>query len=205
VRRPHAGARRRPHRREGQVAAFSTDRSIPLLGFQRGLNTLLPPSIAVTAAAEVAPDFDPRRHASGKLYRYRIWNAEPRSPIRARFAWHLATPLDAAAMQAASPPLVGEHDFSAFRAADCERRSTVRLLRRLDVTRDGDLITIDVEATAFLKNMVRIIAGTLVDAGKGRTTPDDVRAILASRDRTRAGPTAPPHGLTLVRVDFDPR
>jgi tRNA pseudouridine38-40 synthase len=186
----------------GQVACFDTDATIPLVGFRRGLNQLLPRSIAVVAAAEAPPDFDARRSARGKLYRYSIWNADSRSARHDRFTWHLPRPLDLARMRAACAPLIGRHDFAAFRAADCERKTTTRTLRRLDVTRTGDLVDVDVEADAFLKNMVRILAGTLAEAGLGKVTADDVARALASRDRKLSGPTAPPWGLTLVRVNY---
>jgi tRNA pseudouridine38-40 synthase len=188
----------------GQVAAFSTEKAIPLVGFARGLNTLLPPSIAVVAADEVPLDFDPRRHARGKLYRYRIWNAEARSPLEARTSWHLGRPvLDEAAMQAAARPLVGQHDFRAFRAADCDRKNTVRRVTRLEVRRDGPLVVVEAEADAVLKNMVRIVVGTLAEAGRGRLGEADVASILAGGDRRRAGPTAPPEGLALVHVHYE--
>jgi tRNA pseudouridine38-40 synthase len=186
----------------GQVACFDTEATIPLVGFRRGLNQILPRAISVVAAVEAHPEFDPRRWARGKLYRYSIWNADARSPRHQRFAWHLARPLDVAAMRAAARPLVGRHDFAAFRAADCESQTTVRTLRRLDVTRSGDVVEIEVEADAFLKNMVRILTGTLTDAGVGKLGPADIERLLGSGDRTLAGPTAPPWGLTLVRVNY---
>lgn len=187
----------------GQVAAFTTRSRLSLVELRRGLNALLPRSIAVCAVDEVPRAFDPRRDACGKLYRYQVWNAEARSPLLARTSWHVRHPLDAVAMQAAANLLVGEHDFSAFRAADCERRNPVRLMRRLEILRQGHRLNIETEATAFLKHMVRIIVGTLVDVGRGYLPAAAVGEILASRDRTRAGPTAPPLGLQLVRVDYD--
>lgn len=186
----------------GQVASFYTEANIPPHGWRKGLNSLLPPDIAVRDAVEVGLDFDARRHARGKLYRYTIYNHETRSPLGARQAWHVRTRLDEAAMAAAAESLVGQHDFRAFRAADCERLSTVRDLSRLAVRRDGDWVTIDVQATAFLKHMVRIIAGTLVAAGHHSLGPSDVVAIRDGGDRTRAGVTAPPHGLCLVEVYY---
>jgi tRNA pseudouridine38-40 synthase len=184
----------------GQVAAFSTEAPIPTLGFVRGLNTALPRSIAIVSCEDVAAGFEPRRWSRGKHYRYQIWNREARAALLDRYAWHVHPPLDDAAMRAAAAHLVGEHDFSAFRAADCDRRNPVRILRRLDVARDGDLITIDVEGTAFLKHMVRVIVGTLADVGRGKKTPAEVAAIIAGKERKRAGRTAPAHGLTMVRV-----
>jgi tRNA pseudouridine38-40 synthase len=187
----------------GQVAHFDTESTIPIVGFRRGMNALLPRTIAVVSLEEAAPDFDARFSASGKLYRYQIWNADSRSPIRDRFVWHQPRRLDAIAMQAAARPLIGRHDFNAFRAADCERKTTVRQISRLDVKREGDLIGIEVEADAFLKNMVRILVGTLTVAGFNKLDARGIERLLASRDRTQGGPTAPPQGLTLVRVDYE--
>lgn len=188
----------------GQVAAFSTATTIPALGFLRGINAILPRDVAVVAAAEAEPGFDPRRLARGKIYRYTFWNHPIRSPIHERWSWHIRAPLDVDSMTAAGALLVGEHDFSAFRAADCERTNTVRVMRRVEVARRGPLVDLDVEATAFLKNMVRVIAGTLYAVGRGETTPEEVGRILLSRDRTRAGMTAPAQGLCLLEVLFSP-
>lgn len=189
---------------EGQVAAVDLDDAItvPALGFQRGLNAHLPPDIAVLSVQDAAPGFNPRRAARGKLYRYRIWNHDTRSPLHGRYTWHVRGFLDMERMREGAALLQGEHDFRGFRAADCERRTTRRLLRRVDARRQGALITVDVEGTAFLKHMVRILTGTLVQLAQGRLTLDEVRAVLEHGDRTRAGVTAPAQGLTLVRVDL---
>ncbi len=187
---------------DGQVAHAEIESNIPVGGFLRGLNANLPPDIAVLHVDDAPPEFDARRAARGKVYRYQIWNHLLRSPRRRRDVWHLLAPLDTDAMRAVAAVFVGEHDFRGFRASDCERRSTVRVMRAFDVTRQGALVTCEVEGTAFLKNMVRIMVGTLVAAGRGKLGPDDVRALLLSGDRTRAGVTAPACGLTLVRVIY---
>jgi len=186
----------------GQVANFALEANIPTIGLLRGLNSLLPPDVALLDVAEAPADFDARFSARGKLYRYELWNHLVRSPLRARTSWHCRGAIELDVMRAAASALVGQHDFRAFRAADCERRTTVRVVRRLDVTRAGELLSFEVEATAFLKNMVRILVGTLVDVGRGRLAPDIVPAMLATGDRTIGGVTAPPQGLTLMRVDY---
>jgi tRNA pseudouridine38-40 synthase len=187
---------------EGQVASARVEARIPSGGFLRGLNAHLPPDIAVRELADVPENFDARRSARGKVYRYLIWNHLVRSPHRARWSWHLRAPLDSHALREAAAAFIGQHDFRGFRAADCERRSTVRLIRSFTVVRDGALITCEVEGTAFLKNMVRIMIGTLVAAGRHRLDAGAIRALLAAGDRSKAGVTAPAHGLTLVRVIY---
>jgi tRNA pseudouridine38-40 synthase len=187
----------------GQVAAFVTTSTIPLFGFVRGLNTALPRSIAIVSAETAPIFFDPRRWASGKHYVYQVWNRDTRAALVDRFAWHIHHPLALAPMQAAAEILVGEHDFSAFRAADCDRKNPVRTMRRLEVSRTGEggaMLRFDLEATAFLKHMVRAIVGTLVDVGLGRRTPASMATLLASKDRRLGGRTAPPHGLCLEEV-----
>lgn len=196
-----------------QVVSFRHERVVPERALIHGSNHYLPKSVAVVAAEVVAEDFDARFSASGKLYRYQIWNAAVRSPQHQVNHCHVAQPLDIAAMQAAAACLIGRHDFRAFRAADCERRTTVRLMRRIDITRhvptaalpEQAVVHIEVSATAFLKNMVRILSGTLIQVGKGRMTAQQVAEALEKGDRTLAGPTAPAHGLTLIAVEYGPR
>jgi tRNA pseudouridine38-40 synthase len=188
----------------GQVAHFDTDGRIPLHGFRLGLNSHLPPSIAVVAADEVAADFHARFSAVGKHYRYAILTRSSRSPIQARFAWHRAGPrLDLGAMRDAARHLVGERDFSAMRAAGCTARTATRRVDQIAIGEPSPgRLELDVRGNAFLRNMVRIMVGTLVDVGEGRFTPAQVGEIMASRDRTRAGQTAPAHGLCLVEVMY---
>jgi len=188
----------------GQVAHFDAPEGtrVPLHGYHRGLNAVLPRSIAIRDVQTAADDFDARFSARGKLYRYSIWTGPTRAPMRDRYVWHLRRPIDVARMQSAADLLVGRHDFNAFRAADCERKTTVRTISRLAVARSAELVTIEVEAEAFLKNMVRILVGTLCEVGWGKRPPADVQRILDGRDRRQAGITAPAQGLALVRVDY---
>lgn len=187
---------------EGQVAHLGLRSRIPVQGFLRGLNTILPSDVAVIDVAEVSPTFDARFSARGKVYRYRVWNHFVRSPKHARTSWHVRAQLDLEAMRTAARALCGEHDFSGFRASDCDRRNTVRVIRRFEISRQGAIVDIEVEATAFLKNMVRILAGTMVDVGRGRLDLPRVHRALEGGDRTAGGVTAPACGLTLVRVIY---
>ncbi|MFN7135843.1 MAG: tRNA pseudouridine synthase A, partial [Myxococcales bacterium] len=177
---------------------------IPLKAFVAGVNSLLPDDIAVRAAEERAPGFDARRSARGKIYRYRILNRPTRSPLWRRYAWEVFRPLDIDAMRQAAAALVGRHDFAAFRASDCAAKSTVREIRRIELRQTGELLEVELEATAFLKHMVRNIVGTLVEVGLGKRQAGQLAGILAGRDRTRAGITAPAHGLCLVQVFYPP-
>lgn len=187
----------------GQVCSFPEERPLPAVAYVKGMNALLPDDVAVVAAAAEPDGFDARRSARGKRYRYRIENRETRFPIGRAYAWQLFRPLDAAAMRAAAPVLVGRHDFAAFRAGDCEAHHAVRDLGRLDVVGDGrGTVEVVVEATAFVKHMVRNLVGTLVQVGIGKRPPGWVAEVLAGRDRTRAGPTAPPQGLVLEEVFY---
>jgi tRNA pseudouridine38-40 synthase len=185
----------------GQVVGFSTSRALPVKAYAVGLNGHLPADVAVVAAEEVPEAFDPRRWSLGKRYRYSINNRRGRSPLRRRTHWEVFAPLDVEAMRAGARALVGRHDFSAFRASDCQARHPVREVRAVTIAGEaGGALEVEVEGTAFLKHMVRNIVGTLVEVGKGKQSVEWVAEVLASRDRTRAGQTAPAHGLCLVEV-----
>lgn len=187
----------------GQVAAFKTERPIPVHGVRRGLNSNLPDAIAIRDAVEVPEDFHPRFSATGKHYRYTILTRPDRSPRWRNRAWHHSEPLDAYAMQAASRHLLGEHDFSSFRAAGCTAKTATRRIDSVTVTRAGtELLEVDIRGNAFLRQMVRIIVGTLVEVGEGKRPAAQVGEILAARDRTIAGITAPAHGLELMEVSY---
>jgi tRNA pseudouridine38-40 synthase len=186
----------------GQVANFHTLSTMTPQAFLRALNSVLPPTIAVTGADEVDAAFDAQFSAVSKLYRYRVFNSCARSPFELLRAWHVNTRLDIDLISYCASIILGTHDFSSFRAAGCVARLPVRTVSRCEVTRDGDIIGFELEANGFLRHMVRNIVGTLVDVGRHRFSTDDFAAILAARDRTRAGIAAPPHGLYLVRVDY---
>ena len=176
----------------GQVATFHTERAIDVRELRKALNALTPSDVAVREVAPAPESFDARRSATSRVYGYRIWNT-----------WHVPRALDLRAMRAAAAVFVGKHDFSAFRAADCESESRIRRVLHSGFTETENLCTYRIQANAFLKHMVRTIVGTLVVVGSGEVAPDDVARILASRDRTQAGATAPPQGLCLVAVSYE--
>ena len=186
----------------GQVCSFEA-RALPLRAWTAGLNSLLPDDVACVRAEEAPSGFDARRWACGKRYIYSILQTPLRSPLERGRVWEIRRPLEVEPMRLAARALLGTHDFSAFRAADCPSRTTVREIRRLDILADGARVDVVVEATAFLKHMVRNIVGTLVEVAHGRR-PSSLTELLESRDRTRAGPTAPAHGLVLDEVFYLP-
>lgn len=188
-----------------QVAHFKTRSNLEPFEFKGGLNALLPADMSVLNVREAPLNFDARRSAKGKIYRYLILNRKERPAIDRHRVWHIRELLNIEAMRVAGEHLVGEHDFRSFRGQRCSAKTTVRKIRRIEIKRErGNLITIEVEATAFLRQMVRAIVGTLVEVGRGRWEPERVAKALMARDRRLAGPTAPPHGLYLVKVLYDP-
>ncbi len=164
---------------------------------------LRPHPVAVISCTVADDGFHARFSATGRAYRYRIVNRRAPLTVDRGLAWWVPSRLDAGAMDAAAQALVGAHDFSSFRAKICQAKSPEKTLDRLSVSRDGDEISIVAEARSFLHNQVRIMTGTLRLAGDGKVSPDDVAAILAARDRTMAGETAPPEGLYLMGVRYD--
>ncbi len=189
----------------GQACNFYTASRIPLERVPYALNANLPASIVVLTACEVPPEFHARYHATGKRYLYEISNRNMPSALRRHFSYHVAQPLDLGAMQLAANLLQGQHDFKAFQAAGSSVKTTVRHLHRLVVQeREAGRIFIWAEGDGFLYNMVRILVGTLLEVGLGRRVPAEMEAILASKDRSQAGPTAPAHGLCLEKVFYAP-
>ncbi len=188
----------------GQVVHFDTDAIRPDTAWVRGVNSHLPPSVAVRWAQPVSGDFHARFSARGRRYRYLLLNRAERPGLMARRVGWFHRPLDADAMLAAAGLLLGEHDFSAFRSIECQAKTPVKTLRRADVTRHGDLLVFDFEASAFLHHMVRNIVGALVYVGKGAHPPEWVGELMAGRDRARAAPTFEACGLYFAGVDYDP-
>lgn len=185
---------------KGQVIAFSWAGSVPGTQLGQAVGALLPRDVAIGPLHRVAADFDPRRAATRREYRYTIWTG-PRSPLRERYAYGLDERLDVEAMRVAARQLVGRHDFSAFgRVKD----SAVRTLYEVRLRRQGHLVTIDVMGDAFLRQMVRSIVAALIRIGMGRATSEDLASELRSPGRAFAGAVAPAHGLCLQRVAIGP-
>jgi tRNA pseudouridine38-40 synthase len=186
----------------GQVATFFCAQEPDLARVQRALNALTPDDLSIRDVEVVPDSFDARRDARSRVYEYRIFNRPTPSPFHLRYAWHLYDPLNVTSMRAALRCLEGEHDFSSFRAAGCEAAHPIRRVYRTSLAQNGDVLGYTIEATAFLRHMVRNIVGTLVEVGRGQRTPQSFADLMAVRDRTKAGPTAPAHGLFLVEVKY---
>jgi tRNA pseudouridine38-40 synthase len=187
----------------GQAAHVDLTKEWPPDTVRDALNAhLRPHPIAVILAERVADDFDARFLAIKRHYRYRIVNRRADLTLDHHRAWRVPRPLDAAAMHDAAQRLVGRHDFTTFRSTECQAKSPVKTLDRLDVTRDGDEVRVATMARSFLHNQVRSMVGSLVHVGEGKWSADDLAATLAARDRTACGQVAPPQGLYLVRVEY---
>ncbi len=186
----------------GQVASCSAEIRLDAAALRRALNALLPADIVVQEVADAPEEFDARRSARSKTYRYAVLRRAFPSALEGRHSLYVPYALDMEAMNAAARWVVGTHDFSAFRAGTCAAKTPVRTVSRAAWEAAGDLWHFEIAGNAFLQHMVRIIVGTLLEVGRGKRKPDDIPEILASCDRRRAGKTAPPHGLCLVRVEY---
>lgn len=187
-----------------QKVHFDTDCSIPPEKFPFVLNTMLPPDVRVHSGMEVPSDFHARFLSSGKTYTYRFLNSRHGSALYRNLCWHIPVPLDSSLMSASLPSLIGEHDFSAFQASGGTAKTTVRSLSLASLSVNDDWLTLTVSGNAFLYNMVRIIAGTLVEIGLRRLDPESFSRALESGNRLDLGMTAPPQGLELTEVRYPP-
>lgn len=186
----------------GQVGNFKTNSAIPPDRFKYALNSKLPEDISVIQSELVPDDFHSRYDAKGKIYRYTIYNGEIRNPIYNRYVYHVPVKLDFASMDKAKEYFLGSHDFKAFMASKSSVKSTVRTIKNISLDKKKDLIFLTVEGNGFLYNMVRIIAGTLVEVGLGKLQWQSIPHIIESKDRKRAGHTAPAQGLCLEKVYY---
>ena len=192
----------------GQVASFSLTNAIPADELHRALNGVLPEDVRVVGVDVVPMGFNAQFSARSKVYRYRIFNARVISPFERHYALHIPRTLNFDAMKAAATDLIGAHDFATFQAAGGNVLTSVRTITRSDwsdkpLEGGGRLLTYEIEGSGFLKYMVRNIIGTLIEVADGRRPAGSMHDLLSTRDRSLAGPTAPPHGLYLVRVDYD--
>lgn len=186
----------------GQVAAAQLPRDFEPADLKRALNALLPADIAVNAAEGAADNFDPRRDARSRVYEYRVLNRQSRSVFEHRYAWMVRESLDLAAMRSAARAFLGEHDFSAFRTLGSEEKTTVRRVLENDWRQEGDLFVYRVEATSFLRHMVRTMVAAMLEAGRGKIRPADITAMIASHERAAAPAPAPACGLFLIEVRY---
>jgi tRNA pseudouridine38-40 synthase len=188
----------------GQVVTFSTREGVDLLALARSLNKALGPAIVVRSACVAAEGFDARRSATGRRYRYTVLNRAVPDPFLADTTWHVPPPLDLPAMRLACDPLYGEHDFASF-CRRIEGSSLVRRVRLADWEAVGDdLLRFEIEASSFCQQMVRSLVGTMVEIGLGKRRAGDMADVLRARDRQMAGEVAPPHGLCLWEVTYEP-
>ncbi len=187
----------------GQVASVRVTSSHDVETLTRALNAQLPHDLRVLEVVEAHPEFHARFSARAKTYRYQIRSGRVASPFDCAYVWHLPERLDAAAMGTAAQALVGRHDFAAFQSVGTGVPDSVRTIARSELRSEGDLLVYEVTGDGFLRHMVRAIVGTLVEVGRGWRPPENMAALLQGGTRAQAGATAPPHGLFLVRVDYD--
>lgn len=187
---------------KSQVAHFKTTERIPVDKIAVALNSRLPEDISIIRAEEVPGEFHARFDAKTKHYRYHVLNSKKRDPFSERYAWRVPYSLDVPLMRKESKVLLGEHDFKSFQASDKRERSSTRRITKISVKKKGSSVDIDIEGNGFLYNMVRNIAGTLVDIGRGYLPAGSMKKILKAKDRTKAGPTAPAKGLFLMEVKY---
>ena len=186
----------------GMVCHLETDRDLPLTAWREGLNRFLPATIAIRQAEMVDEQFHARYSAKGKRYRYSLLRSEIRSPLRRQTSWQIRQPLDLQAMQRAARQFVGTHDFAAFRTSGCAAETTEREIFSVELQEDGELLHIVVCGSGFLKNMVRMMVGTLVDIGRGKRPVEDVEKLLCRAGEVGPALTAPAQGLCLMDVRY---
>ena len=187
---------------EGLPAHFVTASKMSIGEMQLALNSLLPYDISIREVREVPMAFNARGSAKSKLYRYTILNRDYPSALNFRRSWFVPHELDVTSMQNAAKYLLGEHDFTSFRAGNCNAKSPVRTMKRVEILRQGDYVVFEFEGKGFLKHMVRNFVGTLIYVGKKKIPTEQVKTILETCDRKVAGPTAPSHGLCLIKVEY---
>lgn len=184
----------------GMVAHFTTCCKLPMAAYCEGVNRFLPQDVVVREASEAEDGFHARFSARGKWYRYTLCLSPVRSPLSTRTSWHLRSVLDEQVMAEAAAAFVGTHDFAAFRASGCDAVTTIREIYAVELSRQGQLLHIDIKGSGFLRNMVRVMVGTLVKIGQGKMASDELPALLQGGRREGAGPTAPAQGLCLMEV-----
>lgn len=187
---------------QGMPAHFVAELKMSVSQIQLALNSLLPHDISIREVREVPMAFNARGSAKSKLYRYSILNRDYPSALNFRRSWFIPHELDIPAMQKAAEYLLGEHDFTSFRAGNCNAKSPIRTMNRVEILEQDDFLHCEFEGKGFLKHMVRNFVGTLVYVGKKKIPPEKVKTILEARDRKAAGPNAPSHGLCLIRVEY---
>ncbi len=187
---------------KGFVAHFQTHNPLPDAKIKDAMNYYLPADVVVSRVRAVKPGFHARYSAKSKIYQYDIWNDKTRPLFEAPFVLWYSGPLDTDKMKTAAKHFLGRHDFFAFKDSGDEKKDTVRTIKKISIQRKRNIIRLLVEGDGFLTHMVRIIAGTLIEAGRGRMAPDSIPAIILSKKRSKAGPTAKPQGLTLLKVRY---